>query len=170
MFQGRGSGIRGDRRGFTLIELLVVVAIIGLLATAAVQFYFFAIYRARLTALSQDMEAVHSALMQYNVDHGSFPAERDFDTETLDPLASEGYLRDGEAITRKLIGHALWVYVAPDIDGPDQQYILVARHEADPRAAGFAMRSNFIAGVGWGDGVYVSSAHGLVPVGDWKWR
>jgi prepilin-type N-terminal cleavage/methylation domain-containing protein len=170
MLQVGRSRARGNGRGFTLIELLVVVAIIGLLATAAVQFYFFAIYRARMTALSQDMEAVHSALMQYNFDHGSFPAERDFDTATLDPLTSEGYLRNGEAITRKLIGHALWVYVAPDIDGPDQQYILVARHEADPRVAVFAMHSNFIDGVGWGDGVYVSSAGGLVPVGDWKWR
>jgi len=164
-------GSRGSQ-GFTLIELLVVVAIIAMLATISVQMYFFAIYRARLTALASDLEGLHSALMQYHVDHGSFPSERDFDTTTLSPLTTEGYLANGEAITKKLMGNKLWVYVAPDVDGADQQFILVARHGADNRVAVFAMHSNIIHSVRsrWGDGVYVSSAEGLVPVGDWKWR
>lgn len=154
-------------RGFTLLELLIVVAIVGMLAAIAVPMYGTAVRQARVTALSADLEHVYGALLSYHADHGSFPAERDFDTETLTPLTSEGYYGDPKGLTQKLAGNKILMYVAPDVDGPDQQFILVTRHEADPRIIVVAVHTGVIHSTGgWVDGVFVISDGELRDAGD----
>lgn len=153
--------------GFTLIEVMIVVVIIALLTAAAVPMYGQAMRRSRITALAADLEQLYGALMRYHADHGSFPAEGDFDTASLSPLTTEGYLVSAGSITSKLLKEELVVYVAPDVGGPDQQFIVVARHVVDPSIIVVAVHTSIVgAAGGWVDGVYVISEGELEEAGD----
>ena len=72
---------------------------------------------------------------------------------------------DGEAITSKLVGGQLLIYLAPDVGGVDQQFILVMRHEADPSVLVAVVHTNLVTEEGkWVDGSYIIDAEDLEDV------
>jgi prepilin-type N-terminal cleavage/methylation domain-containing protein len=149
-------------RGFTLIELLVAVAIIGLASALAIPMYADAIRKGRASALQSDGKTLHGALMAYYKDNSAFPSDDSFDTTTLSPLSTEGYLHSGEAITSKLVDGELLVYLAPDIGGADQQFVAVMRHADDRRVIVGVVHTNLVTDDGeWVDGSYVIDAEDL---------
>lgn len=58
---------------FTLIELLIVVAIIGILAAIAVPNFLNAQIRAKIARCEADLNAVRTAIYQYQLDHNDYP-------------------------------------------------------------------------------------------------
>jgi len=61
------------RSGFTLVELLVVIAIIGVILALAVPTVFSAVRTARNAAVKSEIDLLHTALMNYKTEYGSFP-------------------------------------------------------------------------------------------------
>jgi len=162
-----GSRPRRSERGFTLIELMVVVVIIGLASALALPMYADAITRSKKTALASEGRRIYDSLMAYYADFNSFPPESGFNLKTLDPLASEGYLHSGSAITSKLVKDRALVYIAPDIGGADQQFILVMRLESDPNIIVAVVHTELVGDEGnWADGVYVISDGDLMEADD----
>lgn len=151
---GQGySGNRGTQRGFTLIEVMLVVAIIGLLAALAIPLFDRAITKSRRTSLAADAHDLYTALMRYHADHGAFPPEGGFDTQTLSPVSDQGYFSSAESFTKKMLNDELMFYVAPDINGPDTELISAFRAKADTEILVLMLHTS-VAG-GWLDGVYV---------------
>ena len=161
-----GPPRRRGRAGFTLIELLIAVAIIGLVAALAVPMYADAIRKGRSSTLQASGKALHGAMMRYYNDYGAFPAEDSFDKKTLAPLTTEGYLRSGESITSKLVNNELFVYLAPDIGGENQQFVAVMRDAADRRVIVGVVHTNLVTDDGdWVDGSYVIDEDDLADAG-----
>ncbi len=79
--------MRGYPLGFTIIELMVVLACIGLLLSIAAPRYVQHIDQAREVTLRQDLRALRVAIDQFRADRGNYP-------QSLDELASRGYLRE----------------------------------------------------------------------------
>jgi len=153
------------QKGFTLIELLVAIAIIGLTSALAIPVYANAIRKSRTAALQSDGKTLHTALMQYFKDNSAFPADDALDLTTLSPL-TDGYLNRGEAITSKLVGGQLMVYLAPDVNGDDQQFIAIMRHADDPEVMVGVVYTNLVTDDGdWVDGSYVIDAEDLEESG-----
>jgi prepilin-type N-terminal cleavage/methylation domain-containing protein len=157
----RGNG------GYSLIEILITMAIIFLLASIAIPVYQNAVRQSRESSLAADCKMLYDAMMRYHADHGSFPSEGEFDTATLAPLTTGKYVSTGSAITSKLQGNELSVYVAPDVGGEDQQFIIVTRHEAEPSIVVVAVHTNIVGEAGgWVDGVYIISEDDLEEAGE----
>lgn len=160
--RGKASAGSPENAGFTLIEVLIVVAIVGIITAAAIPLYGTTLRQGRSTALAADLKVVYDALMRYHADHGSFPSEDEFDTATLAPLSSEGYYGAPQALTDKLVGNEVTLYLAPDVGGDDQHFILITRHRQDPDLVVVAVHTNIIEETdGWVDGVYVISGEDL---------
>ena len=121
--------------GFTLIELLVVVAIIGLIASIAIPVYLRFLDRNRNAALAADLKAIHTALVRYNADYGTFPPDTGgsaFDPVTMNPLASQGYFKNVQTFLNKLNGDAIDVYTTWDFRGPNSDVMIRAQTKHDP--------------------------------------
>jgi general secretion pathway protein G len=74
MNASQGAG-RAKRGAFTLVEILLVVTIIGILAALVIPKIAGTSERARVTAAQADINGgIKSALGQYEVDNGRFPA------------------------------------------------------------------------------------------------
>ncbi|HUC43150.1 MAG TPA: prepilin-type N-terminal cleavage/methylation domain-containing protein [Candidatus Sulfotelmatobacter sp.] len=144
-------------RGFTLIETLLCVAIIGLLAATAVPLYQGAVAKAQHAALIGDMYELYGAFMRYYVDHGSFPTDTGgsrFNVTTLEPLTSSGYFSSADGLKLKLLNNRLRTYVAPDANGPDADFLVIAVSKDDPNYWVYAMHYES-AGLFVYDGVYI---------------
>jgi prepilin-type N-terminal cleavage/methylation domain-containing protein len=154
-------------RGFTVIELLVVVLIIALLSAIAIPMFSTAMRQTRSKTLAAEVKHIYDALMQYHADYGYFPSEDSFDEETLNPLSTQGYFNGADALMEKLDQNKVLVYLAPDVGGADQHFILVTRHAADPDIVVVAVHTDIIAATeGWVDGVYIITAGELAQADD----
>ena len=69
---------RGDKRryaGFTIIEVMAVIVIIGILASIVAVNVIGRINKARATATKANLKMLHSAVIQFKLDTGRYPAE-----------------------------------------------------------------------------------------------
>jgi general secretion pathway protein G len=66
---------RKMRSGFTMVELMAMLIIIGLLATLVVTKVASKIDEARVTTTKANLKSLHSAVNQFKMDTGRFPAE-----------------------------------------------------------------------------------------------
>ena len=149
-----------------MIEVLIVLAIISVLAAIAIPMYSAAIRESRETALIADGRKIYGAMMRYNADHGTFPPDAGFDTTSLDPLTSLGYMDDGRGLTQRLVDQELLVYLAPDVDGTDRQFVAVLRLAVDTDIIVAAVHTNVVTDDGeWVDGVFVIDEEDLADAG-----
>lgn len=99
----RASGPRMDGRadarrgGFTLVELMVVAAIVGILAGLAIPNLRTVLMRARATELAGDMDVVRTAVLSYNGERHTWPAES---AAGSIPGGLEDYLPEGYSFQR----------------------------------------------------------------------
>lgn len=63
---------RLNQKGFTLIELMVVVAILGILAAIAIPKFNESTAKANTARIQADLRTLDSALVQYQVDNGTY--------------------------------------------------------------------------------------------------
>src|SRR4026209_893203 len=73
--------------GFTLLELMIVISIIIILASITLPQYQKTIMHTRETVLKDDLRKMRSLIDQFAADKGRLP-------QSLDEIASEGYMRD----------------------------------------------------------------------------
>ena len=159
------SGKTREDRGITLLEVMIVMAILFLLTAIAIPLYANAQRQARENALVADGRYLFDALTRYYVDNGAYPSESDLDTRTLSPLSTEEYLSAATPFTHKLEGNRLTFYFAPDVDGADQQFIVVARHAHDPSIIVAIVSTDTIDEDGdWYEGVFVITEEDLAEV------
>lgn len=64
-----------NRRGFTLLELLVVTFLLGILASIALLKYLDMRNNALAAQMSQELRAIHIAVLNYHADSEAWPAE-----------------------------------------------------------------------------------------------
>jgi prepilin-type N-terminal cleavage/methylation domain-containing protein len=153
--------------GYTVIELMIVVVIIGLASAIAIPVYEDAMENTHRAALREDGHQLYQALMRYQFDNDKFPSESEFDTQTLAPLYTEGYFNAAATFTSKLRDEQLVLYLAPDVDGTDTQFIAVARAAIDPSIIVAVVYTNIIDEAdGWLDGVYLITPDDLQDAGD----
>jgi general secretion pathway protein G len=93
------------RYGFTLIELLAVLAIIAMLLTLALPYYFSSIDRSKEVVLKENLNQMRDAIGKYYADKGKYP-------ESLEMLALEKYLRKipVDPVTESTV---TWIIVPP---------------------------------------------------------
>jgi prepilin-type N-terminal cleavage/methylation domain-containing protein len=70
--QGRRESRRG---GFSLVELLMAMSIVGILAGLAIPNMRGVTFRARATEVAADLEVVRVAVLNYNADENTWPAD-----------------------------------------------------------------------------------------------
>ena len=164
----RRTQLRKPRKdqGVTLIEVMIVLVIIFLLASMAMPLYANAQRQAREKSLVADCRYLFDALTRYYVDKGAYPSEAQLDYATLSPLSTEDYFPSVTPFTQKLVGNQLTYYVAPDVDGPDQQFIVVTRHINDPSIIVAVVSSNIVdEDDRWVEGVFVITEEDLADAG-----
>ena len=87
---GRLANRRGgnlSEGGFTLLELMIVISIIIILAAITLPQYQRTITATREAVLRDDLNKMRSLIDQFAADKGRLP-------QSLDELASEGYMRE----------------------------------------------------------------------------
>jgi type II secretory pathway pseudopilin PulG len=136
---------------------MVVVAIIALIAASAFPVYNSAVEKAHKAALAADMNELYRAFMRYSFDQNRFPADSGagaLNTTTLDPLVSGGYFPPATTLNRKLVSRRIQFYFAPDWNGPNADFIVVARSQIDPSMVFYVMHYSLWDAFSY-DGVYV---------------
>ncbi|WP_092403199.1 MULTISPECIES: type II secretion system protein [Candidatus Ichthyocystis] len=74
------------KKGFTFVELLAVMVIISLLASIAVPRYHYAIEKAKVSTLKQDLFILRKVIDEYYSDKGFYP-------KSVAALEEENYIR-----------------------------------------------------------------------------
>ena len=82
-----GKGSRWRAAGFTLLELMIVISVIIILAAITLPQYQKTIMHTREAVLKDDLRKFRSLIDQFAADKGRLP-------QSLDELASEGYMRE----------------------------------------------------------------------------
>ena len=82
-----GKQIKWRVAGFTLLELMLVISIIIILAAITLPQYQKTIRHTRESVLRDDLRKMRSLIDQFAADKGRLP-------QSLDELASEGYMRE----------------------------------------------------------------------------
>jgi len=153
--------------GFTLIELMIVVVIISLTSAMAIPLYQNALENTHRSALQADSYQLYNSLMTYQFDYDKFPSESEFDLKTLAPLSTDGYFNAARTFTGKLRDKQVLIYLAPDIDGEDTQFIALAQSEIDPGMIFAVAYTNIVEETGgWIDGVYIITPEDLEEAED----
>ena len=63
------------RSGFTMVELMAVLIILGLLAGVVVRSFISQVDKAKVTSTKASLKLLHSAVNEYHMDTGQWPAE-----------------------------------------------------------------------------------------------
>ena len=147
--------------GFTMIELMIVIMIIALLAAIAVPILMTALTRSHRAALVADGRTVYDAFTRYYTDNGVFPSTstpttRAFNTQTMSPLSTNGYVLKPASITGKLRNRRFTGYDSPNVGSSDTQFWTVMTHGSDPRLVLLVANTNQYPGHAgtWYDGLY----------------
>ncbi|MBM3216286.1 type II secretion system protein GspG [Candidatus Poribacteria bacterium] len=91
--KARVRGDRGRDDGFTLVEILVVITILGVLIAVVSPTVLSRIDQAKVTAARVQMREFSSALEQYAIDTGDYPASEDgLDALYTEPETAVGWL------------------------------------------------------------------------------
>ena len=152
-----GTARSVSERGFTIVETMISLLIVGLLASIAIPMYQGATGKAQRAALAGDMHELYSAFMRYQVDYGQFPSDMgsgSLNVTTLSPLSTGGYFRSVTGLLGKTADNRMYFYWAPDWEGPNSDFLLIARSKVDPNVWVYAMHYTF-GGLFAYDGVYL---------------
>ncbi len=145
-----------------MLEVMIVMAILFLLTSIVIPLYATALRQAREKALVSDCRLLFDALTRYYVDHGAYPSESSLNTKTLSPLSTDEYFTGATTFMAKLEGGGLYYYLAPDVGGADQQFLVITRHVNDPSIIVAVVSTDIIDDDGaWIEGVFVITAADL---------
>jgi hypothetical protein len=139
----------------------MVVAIIGLIAAIAMPVYARMHRRAQRTALMAEATEVHQALKAYYLDHNKYPpafvGPDMFNTSTLAPLTTQGYLSQGvaESFLSKQYGGFVNLYITFWVDGQDREVWMFIQPAYDPNEWIYLFDTQLIWGSQWHDGVFL---------------
>jgi len=78
-----------DRKGFTLIELMIVVAIVGILAAIAIPAYLDYTVKAKISEVTNAMDAIAQAACEYHTSMGHFPNSTTDITNTFASVSNQ---------------------------------------------------------------------------------
>ena len=112
------------RRGYTIIELLVVLAVIGVLATIAMPYYWDTRYRAIAANIVSDYNSVRVASLAYHANHATLPATHEWSTV---PTEFMGMLPDSSnAFARGAYEYRWYLWTGASLGGEFAAQGLVA--------------------------------------------